>query len=504
VLTLAVLVTACSSQAKATAPTVPANDSFTGAPPQVLSAGVGQWPLPNHDYDNTRDAGASPIDTASVSHLTTSWTVPMKGPLTTSPIIVGNRIYTEDNLGDVVAIDRSTGSVVWRSAPVGFSIGPDGVAVGWGTVFAATSDGVDALNSDDGALEWSRHLTTTPGEGVDIQPTVVEGRVLVATVPVSVGGIYLGGSRGRLFALDAATGATDWSFDTVDSPDLWGNPTVNSGGGAWYPPSIDVAANRIYWGIANPAPFPGTFRYPNGSSRPGPNLYTDSTLALNLKTGHVVWYHQATAHDIFDRDFINTMIVDVTGTTPHKVVVGAGKSGVVFGFAPDSGRLLWKIAVGVHHNGELRALDGPTEVLPGTYGGVLTPPASADGTVYAATLNAPDILYPDKTAYFGGKLGSSPGDVVAVNASDGRRLWDTEVPGDPTGGVTVVNDLVLTATYQGTMVALDRTTGKIVWEHALPGAVNGWMSIAGNLIIVPVGGAHPPEVVALRLPDASG
>ena len=75
-------------------------------------------------------------------------------------------------------------------------------------------------------------------------------------------------------------------------------------------------------------------------------------------------------------------------------------------------------------------------------------------------MNAPDILYPDKTAYFGGKLGTSPGDVVAINASNGRLLWDTKVPGDPTGGVTVVNGLVVTATYQGTMVALDRRDRK--------------------------------------------
>ena len=90
----------------------------------------------------------------------------------------------------------------------------------------------------------------------------------------------------------------------------------------------------------------------------------------------------------------------------------------------------------------MKALSGPTEVLPGTYGGVLTPPASADGVAYVTTLNAPDTLEPDQTAYFGGKLGTFPGDVVAINAATGRVIWDTKVPGDPTGGATVVNDLV--------------------------------------------------------------
>jgi outer membrane protein assembly factor BamB len=212
----------------------------------------------------------------------------------------------------------------------------------------------------------------------------------------------------------------------------------------------------------------------------------------------LVWFHQATPHDIFDRDFVHTMIVDIPGSS-RQVVVGTGKNGEVLGLDPASGRLLWSTPVGIHHDGEVPALSGPTEVLPGTYGGVLTPPASADGIVYVATLNAPDTLYPNKTAYFGGKLGTYPGDVVAINATTGHILWDTEVPGDPTGAATVVNNLVLTATYQGTLVAINRSSGRIVWKLALPGGVNGWMSISGGLVVIPIGATDPPEVLALHL-----
>jgi glucose dehydrogenase len=66
---------------------------------------------------------------------------------------------------------------------------------------------------------------------------------------------------------------------------LWGHPEVNSGGGAWYPPVVDVERGLVYAGIANPAPFPGTEEFPNGSSRPGDNLYTDSIVALDIETG---------------------------------------------------------------------------------------------------------------------------------------------------------------------------------------------------------------------------
>jgi outer membrane protein assembly factor BamB len=418
---LCLFLAACSPQQASPKTTHPASAAiFGGAPPQVAIAGSEQWALPGHDFDNTRDAGPSPIDARSVSSLVQAWMVPMTGPLTTAPIILANRIYVEDDLGSVAAINRTTGQVIWRSKQTGFSIGPDGVAVGWNKVFAATRDGVVALDANDGTVIWSRRLTATSTEGVDIQPTVVDGLVLMATVPVSLGGLYKGGDRGWLFALHESTGRTDWAFDTVASLDMWGNPSVNSGGGAWYPPAVDAATNRIYWGTANPAPFPGTTQYPNGTSRPGNNLYTDSTVALDLKTGHLIWYHQATSHDIFDRDFVHTMIVDIPGAPTRQVVVGTGKSGEVLGLDPTSGRLLWQTAVGTHYNGELTALSGPTYVLPGTYGGVLTPPASADGFVYVATLNAPDTLYPDKTAYFGGKLGTFPGDVEAINAATGK------------------------------------------------------------------------------------
>ena len=64
-------------------------------------------------------------------------------------------------------------------------------------------------------------------------------------------GEYLGGGKATLWALNAATGAPEWSWDEVQ--DLWGHPTVNSGGGQWYAPSFDAQGN-VYIGVANPGP----------------------------------------------------------------------------------------------------------------------------------------------------------------------------------------------------------------------------------------------------------
>jgi outer membrane protein assembly factor BamB len=438
----------------------------------------------------------STIESSNVAGLTKAWEVTTPGSLTTAVVVVGDTIYMEDSRCVITAIDLATGQVKWQSASLGFTIGPQGVAVGDGAVFATTPTGAFALEQSNGQVRWKQELTDTPTEGVDIQAQYVGGRILVATVPVSARVQYQGGDRGVLYSLDAKTGDIEWMFDTVASPDLWGHPEVNSGGGAWYPPAVDPKAGLVYWGVANPAPFPGTPEFPNGTSRPGRNLYTDSTVALSLKTGKLRWYRQAVAHDIFDQDFVHALIAT---TDAGRVVVGAGKGGQVLGMDPKTGRLRWKTSVGVHRNHDLEGLSGPTEVMPGTYGGVLTPPATADGVVYVATLNAPATLEPDTTAYFGGSIGTQDGEVVAIDASTGKHLWETKVPGDPMGGATVVNDLVLTGTYQGQVIALDRTNGRIVTTIDVGSGIAGWPAAVGDLLLVPTGTVgRPGKLIAYR------
>jgi outer membrane protein assembly factor BamB len=206
----------------------------------------------------------------------------------------------------------------------------------------------------------------------------------------------------------------------------------------------------------------------------------------------LLWYHQVVPHDIFDRDQVHTMIVD-------DKVISAGKSGIVVAVDPKDGTPLWETEVGLHDNDDLEELDGPTTIAPGTYGGILTPPASAEGVIYTPVVNAPAELKPNETAYFGAELGQMDGEIVAIDSADGDVLWSTKVPGDPLGGTAVVGDLVLTALLDGTVVALDRESGEIVRSIELDGGINGWMSTAEGKIIVPVGQAETPMLVALTL-----
>jgi outer membrane protein assembly factor BamB len=468
--------------------------------PSEVSANADDWPLPGRDYSNSRATNASAITSANVAQLKPRWTATPSGigALSTAPIVTKDTIYLQGGTGEIVAIDRATGHTRWTRA-TGFNIGPFGAAIANGRVFGDDgSSGVIALDAKTGAVDWRTRITTTKTLGVDIQPTAFAGLVLASSVPVSTGGIYAGGDVGRLVALDAATGKIRWHFDTVKGGTaLWGNPGVNSGGGAWYPPAIDVRRRAVYFGTANPAPFPGTSAYPNGTSRPGPNLYTDSLVALNVDTGKLLWYHQVTAHDLFDRDQVHAMLASMGNG--DQVVISAGKSGVVVALDPATGRVVWQRAIGQHHNDDLTTLPGPTEIAPGTYGGVETPPAATIGVAYFATVNEPVTLEPNKTAYFGAQMGKHDGEVVALDVATGTVEWDTKVPGDPLGGVAVVNDLVYTSLLDGTVVAINIDTSKIVWKYKTKGGINGFLSIAGNTVYVPVGQASPPELLALSL-----
>ena len=140
---------------------------------------------------------------------------------------------------------------------------------------------VKCIDANTGKELWSRQIAPASTQGIDEQLAAYHGTIYVSTVPIpSFTKGYTGGGMGIIYALNEQDGSQQWSFNTVQHSTLWGNARVNSGGGAWYPPAIDPGTGMTYWGTGNPAPFPGTEQYPNGSSRPGPNLYTDSELAL--------------------------------------------------------------------------------------------------------------------------------------------------------------------------------------------------------------------------------
>jgi outer membrane protein assembly factor BamB len=495
--------------------------AITGTAGGSSAPAAAGWTQPGADLANTRDV-ASAITSADVRQLGVAWTVPLTistthtdGAYATTPVVVNGVVYTQDLQSDVMAISLATGAVLWRhdyNAPNG---GPDGVTVANGVVYAATNQAAVALSAATGQQLWSRTLIGNDHEGIDMTPGYNHGTVYVSTVPVNPRvGEYLAGGKGVLWALNARTGAPEWSWDEVQG--LWGNPSVNAGGGLWYAPSFDAQGN-IYLGIANPAPLFGTKSYPLGSSRPGPNLYTDSVVKLS-PAGKLLWYYQLTPHDLYDWDLQNPPVLSTANGRP--VVIDGGKAGIMIELDAQTGTLLWKRPVGVHsgheNDGLLTEHATPAShdplparycLQPSIYGGVETQLASNGSTTFAAVnelaLPATPAGYTGSLATVVAAVENATGEMVAVNQDTGSIDWDTPLPSSPYGAATVTNDVVLTTTFRGDLYALDAATGKILLETPMSAGSNAPVAVDGDYVIAgagaPLSGTQQSLIIAYRL-----
>jgi len=480
--------------------------AVTGTARAATGQPAAGWTQPNADLASTRDV-ASAITSTNVSNLGVAWTVPLTistthtdGAYATTPVIVNGVVYVQDLESNVMAISLATGRVLWThqyNTPNG---GPDGVNVVGGVVYAATATSAVALDAATGAQLWSRTLTANDHEGIAMAPGYNHGTVYVSTVPANVTTQYGPGGQGILWALNAKTGAPEWSWN--QDQNLWGNPGVNSGGGLWYTPSFDAQGN-IYLGIANPGPIFGTKSYPLGSSRPGPDLYTDSVVKLS-PAGKLLWYYQLTPHDLYDWDLQNPPVLSTANGRP--VVIDGGKAGILIELDAQTGKLLWQLPVGGHdgheNDGLLTEHATPTSrgllpaqycLEPSLYGGILTQLASNGSTTFAAVndlaLPATPVDYTGTATSVLEAIENATGEMVAVNQDTGTVEWDTLLPASLYGAATVTNDVVFTTTFKGDLYALDATTGAILFKTPMSAGSNAPVAVDGDYVIAGAGAA---------------
>ncbi len=482
--------------------------SAVGQPPPEWAANAGAWPAHNHDLANTRATTQSAINSQNVSRLKVKWTFPFKGAggagaFASTPIVLNNTVYFQDLSSNVFALDRETGKVKWQHTVNKPSVGPNGVAYGYGRIYSATPTNVFALDPQTGKQVWSsKKLVRNNAEGIDMTPQVYDNTVLVSTVPGNLNSFYKGNGDGIVHALDAATGKPKWQFNTIsDGAKLWGNPKINSGGGLWYPPSVD-SKGRVFISVANPAPLYGTKKFPNGSSRPGPNLYTNSIVALDGKTGKRLWFRQALRHDLRDYDLMIPAIlttVPIKGVQTEAVIV-AGKMGKVFAYRAADGKSLWTRSVGKHKNDTGPLPRKPTNITPGDFGGVETPMALADGRVFVPWLDFPARA--SETGLSGGfatKFDAGRGGFSAIDAATGKVIWQHKLPAVNFGGATVANDVVFTSDFAGNLYGYDTQSGKTVWSAKATAGINSFPAIDGDTLIVGAGTAGLVKKPQLQL-----
>jgi outer membrane protein assembly factor BamB len=515
----------CASSAKPNAASCSAPRAAAGqaasvpaAPPNPAVAAA--WTLPGGNLANTRDV-ASPITSSDVATLGVAWCVPVESTgvthaaglangYTTTPVVVNGVVYTQDQESNVMAIRLATGKVLWTHNYNSLNGGPDGVNVVGGTVYAATDSAAVALSAATGRQLWSRTLVGNDREGIDMTPGYNHGTVYVSTVPVNPNkGQYLGGAKSTLWALNAATGAPEWSWDEVQN--LWGHPGLNSGGGLWDPPSFDRQGN-IYIGIANPGPIGQSgwpSGYPWGTSRPGPDLYTDSVVKLS-PAGKLLWYYQLTPHDLFDWDLQNSPVL----TTAHgqPVVIDGGKAGILVELSAQTGKPLWKLPVGVHRGpgnaGLLTENATPSSRIqlpaefslePGVFGGVESQLATNGSATFAAVNNLAVPLtvkgVTESSQAFRAAIPRATGEMIAVNQDTGKVEWDDHLPSSPYGAAAVTNNVVFTTTYSGHLYAFNAATGAILLNRPLSAGSNAPVTIDGDYVIT--GAAVPLSGQAL-------
>ena len=494
-------------------------------PPEITD-GANDWPTENKDLTQTRYASGSAIDSTNVASLEVAWTYVFDvtsgyGASTANPIISGDVLYTTDQLSNVYAFNKDTGEQIWRTDYNIPTIGPNGLSIGYGVIAHGLGDSgiAVALDAATGTELWRATLTNNVGEGIDMAPLIYDNTVYISTVPGNSTVFYRGGQKGIFYALDITSGDTIWQWDTT-TDNLWGNARVNSGGGLWHPPAVDEEG-QLYIAVANPAPWPGNSEFPNGSSRPGENLYSNCIVKLDPATGSVVWYNQVMPHDIFDLDQqLSPVLTKVTiAGAETDIVVASGKHGYVLGIDRQSGITIWRTPIGKHQNDTLTEVPDDVdyiEVYPSSLGGVEVPFAVADGVGFFALMNRAAYYTPtgrpeDVTAT---PLTEVDGQVVAIDLATGKILWDNTIPTAGFGGATVVNDVVFSGGLDGVFRAYSVTDGSLLWSYQAPAGINATPAIVGDTVYLVAATALLPSVdtespapelatslIALKLPS---
>ena len=470
--------------------------------------------------------GYSALDTVSsknVDKLTLAWafaTGQTDGHQ--SPAVVNNGyMYVTTPGSQVIALDAKTGAELWRykkevSAEM-LQLHPTnrGVALYGDKVYVATVDcHLVALDAKTGKVAWIKPVGDWKAlQYMTLAPLAAKGKIMVG----SSGGET--GVRGFVAAFDAETGAESWRTYTTAAPgepggDTWpGDAHKNGGGSIWITGTYDPAANLAYWGTGNPAPWPV-------EERKGDNLYTTSTIALDVDTGKIRGHHQYTPNDAWDWDEVSAPLLIDTEIKGRKVkaAVHAGRNGYLWMLERKDGPIGFIDAVSYVNNNVFASVDkvtgrptynvdkrpgvgkGNVNFCPSLWGGKDWPPEAWNpktGLFYipannnlCSELPEPEALkykkgdlyigYPiDKVLgglkYQGGKAPATIGELQAWDLKTGKLAWVHKFPTFNWGPLlTTGGNLVFAGGTNDRMFrAFDATNGKVLWETATPSGVTG-------------------------------
>lgn len=496
----------------------------------ATEAEAGNWLMVHKTYDSNRFSSLNQINAGNVAGMRLAFAVPLggleasafgAGYMEGTPLVDNGFMYVSDPWGTPYKIDVSSGKqgkVVWicdtgidKDPSRGVLLATRGLALAGNNVITALNDGrVVACDSETGDIAWEQQVATEPGEGFTSAPQVVGDKIMVGQ---SYGDWA---TRGWIAALNASDGSEVWRFYTVPEPgqpgsETWkcdeaGNPDCwkTGGGAAWVSGSYDPGSNTVYWGTGNPVPmFDPEFR-------PGDNLYTNSSLALDADTGELKWHFQYTPGDYMDYDEVGVQLlmdVKINGED-RKVLSHFGRNGVFYSLDRTNGayiqsaqyvtQLNWTKGVDpktgkpveydpskslqTYAMGVLNRAGATATNCPHITGGVNYYPTAYNpttGVAYGAGQEGCSDIATKEVApadvisgsiFLGGTYaanGVQTGSITAIDVASGKQIGKQETPYPNHSGVLVTPDLVWSGALDGTFSAYDAKTLAPVWSMNL-------------------------------------
>lgn len=459
------------------------------------------------------------ISPQTVGSLGVRWNRSLERPVTGPLVVEGDTLYATDWGGKVYALDRVTGAEKWSASLPGAVFG--GALVLADRVCAGAAQTVKCFDKTTGAELWSRSIALDGfPDAIWSAPAAANGRLFVSIASLSDDPC----TRGRLQALDLATGAPLWTHQTVpdkicttdtgtecdDDADCpaGGSCIIARGAGVTATVTTDPTGSFVYMNTV------GCFSFPSVGD-------SDTMFKLDAATGDMIWKTRVTPPEQFGH-CVNDGSVDcnldadcagVGGTCqnpktgyhdfgflngPHRlelpggtVIVSGSKNGTLYAFDESDGEIAWTNEV------------QPIPVSPGTAGfGLFNGAIVVDGDRIYAALNS---LIPSRVCANDHRVGCTsdaqcpsgvclpaPEHLQAFDANDGSTLWTHEI-GASWSSAQVANGVVFAGTNtkdeddSSEFFAVDAVTGARLAAYRVPAPAIGRAVVAGDTVYVPYG-----------------
>jgi polyvinyl alcohol dehydrogenase (cytochrome) len=497
------------------------NDTWAGWSPSASNA----------RYQTAERAGLAP---PQVRRLKLKWALGFPGDVTAfaAPTVVNGTLFVGSASGAVEAVDAKSGCTHWvfqANGPVRAAILPVPSGSATSLVFTDLIGWAYALDAKSGHLLWKKRIDEHEATRLTGSSVALNGVVFIPTASWeetrSLDPQYVCCTfRGSVTALRVSDGSLVWKTYTVDAPQKTGTNSAGaaqwgpSGAPIWSAPTVDTKRGLLYVATGDNYSVPATST-------------SDAVMALDLKTGRIVWSEQVLANDAYtsacrnkgvncpppngpDFDFGSSAIL-VRAPNGKEILVAGQKSGVVYAFDPDGkGKILWQTRVGKG----------------GLNGGVQWGMASDEQKVYAAVSDVSGVMNtagPVGGATFDPAKG---GGLTALHLEDGSKAWfapshpcDPPRPGCSPGqsaALTLIPGVVFSPSLDGHLRAFSTEDGEMLWDFdtaaqtystvngvpAKGGSIDGaGPVIAGGMVFVnsgyPRNGGMPGNVLLAFAPE---